>query len=372
MNKTELIDKALHLEHLTEAEGLFLYENCSHGELGLVADMIRRKLHPDNIVTWQIDRNVNITNVCVSGCKFCGFHCRLADKERSYITSIDEYDTKIRQTIAKGGDQLLLQGGLHPHLDISYYESLFKELKRRFPEFKLHALGPPEIFYIAHISGISTFTTLSRLIDAGLDSLPGAGAEILDSELRREISPYKCNAEQWVDVMHEAHQLGLATSATMMYGHLETTSQRIAHIVKLRDLQNIKPEGSYGFIAFIPWPFCSGGTKLASHPNFKGSPPVTEYLKIIAISRIMLPNIPNIQASYLTVGRDIAKIALHCGANDLGSIMIEENVVASTGVNNIMDARAMQSTIRDAGFIPKLRDQKYKFRKYEYTSDMEL
>lgn len=362
MNTEQLYEKAISGESLSVEEGVFLYENAPVISLCRTADTIRRKFHPEGVVTWQIDRNVNITNVCISGCKFCSFHCRPVERDRSFITTLEQYETKIDEMLSLGGDQLLLQGGLHPALDINYYENLFRELKKRYPGVRLHALGAPEVFHIARISSLDTVTTLKRLIAAGLDSLPGAGAEILDSEVRRKISPAKCSAEDWLRVMGEAHRLGLATSATMMYGHIETVRNRVEHLVKLRELHSLRPEGTHGFVAFIAWPFCGNGTELINMPVFKEVPPLTEYLRIVAISRIMLPNIANIQASYLTVGVDIARVALHCGANDLGSIMIEENVVSSTGVSNIVNAERMEKIIREAGFTPQLRDQLYNYR----------
>jgi cyclic dehypoxanthinyl futalosine synthase len=357
----ELYDKALARENLTADEAERLFRSAPLAELMAVADVLRRQAAPPGEVTWQIDRNVNITNVCVSGCKFCNFHCKPHQAERAYITTLDEYAQKIKETESLGGDQLLLQGGLHPKLDIAWYEELFRELKRRHPQLKLHALGPPEVFHIAKIRGLSVEETLRRLIAAGLDSLPGAGAEILDNEVRRCISPGKCSADEWLDTMAAAHRLGLATSATMMYGHIETVRQRMEHLLKIRDLQAKKPDGSYGFIAFIPWIFRGSGTVLECEgvaPPF--SP--TEYLRMIALSRIVLHNVPNIQASWLTVGKSVAQMALHGGANDMGSIMIEENVVSSAGARNQFDAEGIQAAIREAGFVPRLRDQKYNYR----------
>ena len=264
---------------------------------------------------------------------------------------------------ALGGDQLLLQGGLHPGLKIDFYERLFSGLKSRYPSLRLHALGAPEVAHIARISGLTTLETLRRLMAAGLDSLPGAGAEMLDSDVRRAISPAKPSVEKWLDVMHEAHCLNLPTSATMMYGHVETPHQRIDHLLRIRDLQTRCPEGNYGFIAFIPWIFRSTGTELERQGVETRFSPL-EYLRIIAVSRLMLHNIPNIQASWLTVGKATAQAALHSGANDMGSIMIEENVVSSAGAHNSFDAEGIQSAIREAGFIPRLRDQLYRMREY--------
>ncbi len=356
-----LYEKALAKADLTAAEAEFLFREAPLAELMLTADTLRRQAAPPDEVTWQIDRNVNITNVCVSGCRFCNFHCKPHQTERAYITTPEQYAQKIAETLALGGDQLLLQGGLHPKLDLAWYETLFRELKERFPSVKLHALGPPEVFHIARISGVGVGETLRRLMAAGLDSLPGAGAEILDNDVRRRISPGKCSADEWLDVMAEAHRLGLATSATMMYGHVETVRQRMEHLVKIRDLQARKPAGAYGFIAFIPWIFRGEGTVLEKE-GVSGVFSPQEYLRMIALSRIVLHNIRNVQASWLTVGQSTAQLALHAGANDMGSIMIEENVVSSAGATERLDAEGIRRAIRDAGFIPRLRDQKYNYR----------
>lgn len=362
MKIENILEKALNRENLSVDQALKLYEEAPVSQLSAVADQLRQEAVPDpKVVTWQIDRNVNITNVCISGCRFCNFHCKPHQKERSYVTTIEEYKTKIDEMLELGGDQLLLQGGLHPKLDIAFYEELFGELKSLYPEVKLHALGAPEVAHIAQISSLSVEETLRRLVDAGLESLPGAGAEILSDRVRREISPNKPTVEQWLETMAIAHQMGLATSATMMYGHIETNKERIEHLIKIRELQAKRPEGSYGFLAFIPWIFRSEGTELQRRGVESHFSPI-EYIRIIAISRIVLNNIRNIQASWLTVGKQCAQIALHSGANDMGSIMIEENVVSSAGADNHFDAAGIQQAIREAGFEPRLRDQKYNYR----------
>ena len=361
-----LYRRALAGEALSFHDGLRLWHDAPLAELMAVADARRRQLHPDNTVTWQIDRNVNITNVCISGCKFCSFHCRLADHDRAYITSMEEYRSKIREMLALGGEQLLLQGGLHPKLDLAWYEELFAQLKSEFPNVKLHALGPPEIAHIARISGFTADadgyrTVLERLMRAGLDSLPGAGAEILDNDIRRRISPGKCSADTWLEVMRVAHRLGLYTSATMMYGHVEAPEHRILHLLKLRDLQSLRPEGTPGFMAFIAWPYQGRGTRLEQEEGLSGGSDTAEFLRMIALSRLMLHNIPNIQASWLTTGLAAGQMALHGGANDMGSIMIEENVVSATDFSGrtTIDAARMQEAIRAAGFRPALRNQRY-------------
>lgn len=349
-------------EPLSRSEAYQLYDEAPLQLLCDVADTLRKSAVKDpSVVTWQIDRNVNITNVCKSGCRFCNFHCKPHETEKAYITTMAEYRQKIDEALALGADQLLLQGGMHPKLGIEFYETLFKQIKREYPTLRLNALGAPEVAHIAHISGITTVETLERLRAAGLDTLPGAGAEILSDEVRKRISPAKPSARDWVRVMHEAHKMGIPTTATMMYGHVETPHQRVDHLITIRDLQAAKPAEARGFTAFIPWVFCPKGTQLEKEgiaPPFSA----TEYLRIIAMSRIVLHNITNIQASWLTVGKEVAEIALKSGANDMGSIMIEENVVSSAGATTRFDREAMQSTIRRAGFTPRLRDQLYNYR----------
>lgn len=361
-NIDNILEKALMREPLTREEAYALYDDAPLHLLADVADTLRRESVADpTVVTWQIDRNVNITNVCKSGCRFCNFHCKPHQTEKSYITTMAEYRTKIDEALRLGADQLLLQGGLHPRLGIDFYETLFKQLKKEYPQLRLNALGAPEVSHIAAISNLTTLETLQRLKAAGLDTLPGAGAEILSEDVRKRISPAKPTAREWVMVMHEAHQLGIPTTATMMYGHVEKPHQRIDHLITIRDLQAHKPEGSRGFTAFIPWVFCPKGTELEREgiaPRFSA----TEYIRIIAMSRIVLNNITNIQASWLTVGKEVAEIALKSGANDMGSIMIEENVVSSAGASTRFDKEAMQATIRRAGFTPQLRDQLYNYR----------
>jgi radical SAM domain protein, cofH subfamily len=357
-----IYDKCLRREPLTHEEAYWLYDRAPLQELAAVADRVRRAVVPDpGVVTWQIDRNVNITNVCISGCKFCNFHCKPHQTERAFVTTMKEYREKTESMFELGGDQLLLQGGLHPKLGIEFYEQLFSELKALYPTLRLNALGAPEVAHIARISKLTTRQTLQRLMAAGLDTLPGAGAEILDPEVRKAISPAKPSVEQWIEVMHEAHCLGLPATATMMYGHVETAHQRVDHLLRIRDLQARCPEGRRGFTAFIPWIFRSAGTELEQQGVITHFSPL-EYLRIIAVSRLVLNNIPNIQASWLTVGKATAQVALHSGANDMGSIMIEENVVSSAGADYRFDATGIQAAIREAGFTPRLRDQLYRLR----------
>ena len=368
MRAEEIFAKARDRVALTREEAYWLWDEAPLERLAYVADEVRRAVVPDpKVVTWQIDRNVNITNVCISGCKFCNFHCKPHQAEREFITTIDEYKEKIERMLALGGDQLLLQGGLHPKLGVEFYEELFSMLKSLYPQVRLHALGAPEVAHIAKVSGITSRQALERLVAAGLDSLPGAGAEILCDDVRRTISPAKPSVQEWLDVMHQAHQMNLPTSATMMYGHVETPHQRIDHLLKIRDLQARCPEGNWGFIAFIPWIFRSAGTRLEQEGVRSHFSPL-EYVRVIAVSRLILNNIRNVQASWLTVGKATAQLALHSGANDMGSIMIEENVVSSAGAHNKFDAEGIQQAIREAGFEPRLRDQLYRPREYR-TAD---
>ncbi len=361
MNLSELYKKALQFEFLTIEEGVFLFENAPTAELMAIGHQLRLIQKPDNIVTWQIDRNVNTTNVCVANCKFCNFYRKPGHLE-SYITDIETYKVKIEETIKYGGDQLLLQGGHHPDLGLKFYVDLFASLKKLYPAIKLHALGPPEIAHICKLEGLSHTEVLSALKNAGLDSLPGAGAEILNDRVRRLLAKGKCSGEEWLNVMRAAHQLHITTSATMMFGHIETIYERMEHLVWIRQVQSEKPVDAKGFLAFIPWPYQDEGTLLKKMRNIRNQVTGDEYIRMLAISRIMLPNIKNIQASWLTVGKNIAQLCLRAGANDFGSIMIEENVVSAAGAPHRFTSRSIQDAIKDAGFEPKLRNQQYEFR----------
>lgn len=358
MDISALLKKALEQQFLTLEEGVFLFEHAPTAELMFTANAICRNLHPEKEVTWLIDRNVNITNVCISACKFCNYY-RGINHPDAYITTLAEYRQKVDELYALGGDQLLLQGGLHPKLGLKFYADLFRELKTLYPSLKLHALGPAEIVHISRLEGISYRETLTELIAAGLDSLPGAGAEILVDRVRHAISKNKCTAGEWLDVMREAHKLGLATSATMMFGHIETIEERVAHLITVREVQDEKPEGAYGFVSFIPWPFQDENTVLKQREGITNNVSAEEYIRMIALSRIMLPNIPNIQASWLTVGFATAQLCLHGGANDFGSIMIEENVVSVAGAVYSTDEAGIQKAIVEAGFLPRRRNQRF-------------
>ncbi len=361
MNIDALLQRALAFEFLSAEEGQYLFEHAPAADLMYVANELRKIQKPDGLVTWQIDRNVNTTNACIANCKFCNFF-RPPGHEEVYVTSIEEYKPKIEETIRYGGDQLLLQGGHHPDLGLDFYTNLFSELKELYPEIRLHALGPPEVAHICKLEGKSHTEVLTALKEAGMDSLPGAGAEILNDRVRRLISRGKCTGQEWLDVMRACHQLHITTSATMMFGHIETLEERFEHLVWIRQVQSEKPADADGFLAFIPWPFMDDGTLLNRIRGIKNNVSADEYLRMIAISRIMLPNIKNIQASWLTVGKETAQLCLHGGANDFGSIMIEENVVSAAGAPHRFTYKSIQESIRKAGFEPQLRRQDYTFR----------
>ena len=362
MDLQSLYHRALQFEFLTMEEGMYLFQEAPLAELMYLADDLRRKQVPHGKVTWQIDRNVNTTNVCIANCKFCNFY-RIPGHSEAYITDIDTYKRKIEETFRWGGDQLLLQGGHHPELGLQFYTDLFRKLKELYPTIKLHTLGPPEVAHITKLEKSTHREVLTELKKAGMDSLPGAGAEILIDRVRRLISKGKCGAQEWLDIMHEAHKLDITTSATMMFGHVETIRERFEHLVKLREVQSRKPENAKGFLAFIPWTFQDADTLLARIRGVHNLTTPDEYIRMIAISRIMLPNIKNIQASWLTVGKQTAQVCLHAGANDFGSIMLEENVVSAAGAPHRFTYKSIQQAIKEGGFEPQLRNQQYEWRK---------
>jgi cyclic dehypoxanthinyl futalosine synthase len=361
-----LYEKALNFEFLTAEEGLHLFKEAPLTELMYVADELRKKQVPHGKVSWQIDRNVNTTNVCIANCKFCNFY-RIPGHAEAYITDMDTYRKKIQETLQWGGDQLLLQGGHHPELGLDFYTKIFREIKNEFPDIRLHTLGPPEVAHITKLEKSTHTEVLKALKEAGMDSLPGAGAEILVDRVRRLVSNGKCGAQEWLDVMAAAHQLNITTSATMMFGHVETLEERFEHLIKLREVQTKKPSDAKGFLAFIPWTFQDVDTLLAKIRGVQNLTTADEYIRMIAISRIMLPNIKNIQASWLTVGKKIAQICLHAGANDFGSIMLEENVVSAAGAPHRFTYKSIQEAIKEAGFEPQLRNQEYEWREIPET-----
>jgi cyclic dehypoxanthinyl futalosine synthase len=347
----ELLDKAVSGGRLSPAEGLRLLESHDLAALGRAADAVSRRLHPEPYRTYNIDRNVNYTNICVGGCRFCAFSRRPGDAD-AYVISREELFQKIRETIALGGDQILLQGGMHPELALGWYEELLRDVKGAFPALNVHGFSPPEIQHVAEVSGLPVETVLARLKEAGLGSLPGGGAEILVDRVRRSVSPCKASADQWLEVCRRWHALGGRGSATMMFGHLETPAERIEHLQRLRALQ----DETGGFTAFIAWTFQPGHTALSDLRKLGA----WSYLKTLAVSRLYLDNFANLQASWVTQGLTIGQLALRFGANDMGSLMIEENVVAAAGTSFRATEQEIRRAIAEAGYVPRKRDVFYR------------
>lgn len=338
------------MKRLTQKEGLELLRKADLLELGRMADRRRLELHPEGLVTFVVDRNINYTNVCINRCRFCAFW-RDVESSQGYVLTDEEMCRKIEETLELGGTQILLQGGINPRLGLDYYVRLLRGIKRRY-RINVHGFSPPEVCYIADISGLTTMETLTILREAGLDSIPGGGAEILTDRVRKILSPRKIGAVRWLKVMHEAHRQGMRTSATMMFGSVEKPEDIIEHLEALRRLQ----DSTGGFTAFIPWPFQPGNT----YYDGKVSPATgVEYLRVLALSRLYLDNFDNVQASWVTQGLRMAQIALRFGANDMGSTMIEENVVASAGVTHSVSMKELISAIKSAGFRAAQRDTVY-------------
>jgi len=331
-------------------EARCLYHEAPTALLGELADGIRQRRHPGKLVTYIIDRNVNYTNVCVARCAFCAFY-RPVGSSDGYVLGFDEIFTKIDETIAVGGDQLLLQGGHNPDLPLNWYEDLFRAIKQRYPTFRLHALSPPEVVHLSRLSKLPVPEVIARLIDAGLDSIPGGGAEILVDRVRRLLNCYsKATADEWLDVMRHAHRAGLRTTATMMYGSVETPDERIEHLLRLREVQ----DETGGFTAFIAWSY------QPEHTALEGVEATgVEYLRTLATARIVLDNFENLQASWVTQGGKVGQLSLAFGANDMGSVMIEENVVRAAGASYCMDEVEIVDNIENAGFIPRRRNMHY-------------
>jgi cyclic dehypoxanthinyl futalosine synthase len=351
---TELIEKVRAGGRVDAAEALELYRSAPTPVLGQLADEIRRRKHPDGVVTYIIDRNVNYTNVCVAKCNFCAFYREVGSPD-GYVLGFDELFRKIDETIAVGGVQLLLQGGHNPDLPLSWYEDLFRAVKERYPSFKLHALSPPEVIHLSRLSQLPVPAIVDRLIAAGLDSIPGGGAEILVDRVRTLLHCYgKATSDEWLDVMRHAHRAGLRTTATMMYGTVETDEERVEHMMRLRDLQ----DETGGFTAFITWSFQPDHTELGADRHITEATGV-DYLRTLAISRIVLDNFDNLQASWVTQGGKVGQLSLAYGANDMGSVMIEENVVRAAGASYCMDELEIVRNIEDAGFQPKRRSMHY-------------
>jgi len=363
------------MERTTKKEGLTLLQTIDLLDLGMLADNMRKTLHPEGVVSFIIDRNINYTNVCINKCKFCAFY-RNENHPEAYILSRRKLFNKIKETIAVGGTQVLIQGGLHPKLDLAYYIDLLKSIKEKF-KVHVHGFSPPEITYIAEKSGYTVIKTLELLRKAGLDSIPGGGAEILSDRVREKVSPKKISSQQWLKVMEKAHNIGMKTTATMMFGSVEGPEDIIEHLDAVRRLQ----DKTGGFTAFIPWSFQPGNTELGGRRSETGrrknknpkriapssklhTATAVDYLRVLALSRIYLDNVPNIQASWVTQGLKMAQVALRFGANDFGSTMLEENVVAATGVKFSTTVEGIVEAIRGAGFIPVQRDMFYNIIKY--------
>jgi len=337
---------------MTRSEAIDLWNSNDLIGMGMAADALRRKLHPDNVVSYIIDRNINYTNFCTEYCSFCAFYRPMGHAE-GYVLPKELIFDKIQETIDLGGTGILMQGGLNPDLKIEWYEDLFRSIKERYP-IHLHCLSAPEVTNIAEVSGLNLHDTIKRLMDSGLDSIPGGGAEILDDGVRHRISRLKCSVNEWIDVHRTAHQLGMRTTATMMFGCGETIEQRMNHFDIVRQIQ----EDTGGFTAFIPWSFQRENTSLGRF--VKEDATAVEYLKTLAISRIYLENILNIQSSWVTPGLKTCQVGLRFGGNDVGSIMIEENVVSQAGARNHATEEDLRRMIRDAGFVPKQRDTLYR------------
>ncbi len=369
MTVQAIADKLVAGGRLTRDEARTFYLSAPTALLGRLADRARQLRHPERIVTYIIDRNVNYTNVCVARCKFCAFYRPVGSSE-GYTLGFDEIFRKIEETIALGGGQLLLQGGHNPDVPLEWYEDLFRQVKARFPEFRLHALSPPEIIHISRLSGLPTAAVIDRLMAAGLDSVPGGGAEILVDRVRKLLNCYnKATADEWLGVMRQAHLAGLRTTATMMYGTVETVDERLEHLFRLRDLQ----DETGGFTAFIAWSYQPEHTELGGQEATG-----TDYLRTLALSRLVLDNFDNLQSSWVTQGGKVGQLSLAYGANDMGSVMIEENVVRAAGAEYCMDEFEVVRNIENAGFIAKRRNMHYEvlgdpvFREREVPRMLEL
>jgi cyclic dehypoxanthinyl futalosine synthase len=366
---TDLADKVRAGGRVSADEALELYRQAPLPLLGSLADGIREKKHPGGIVTYIIDRNVNYTNVCVARCNFCAFY-RTVGSSDGYVLGFDEIFKKIDETIALGGVQLLLQGGHNPDLPIEWYEDLFRAVKQRYPTFKLHALSPPEVIHLTRMTHLSVPDVIDRLMAAGLDSIPGGGAEILVDRVRKLLNCYgKATADEWLGVMRQAHLKGLRTTATMMYGHVETVEERLEHLLRLRAVQ----DETGGFTAFIAWSYQPEHTELGG-----GEATGLEYLRMLALARIVLDNFPSLQASWVTQGGKVGQLSLAYGSNDMGSVMIEENVVRAAGAAYCMDEVEIVRNIENAGFIAKRRNMHYDilgdpfFREQDVPRQLEL
>jgi len=350
-----ILKKAVEGERISSGEAVELFRSTDTLLLGNVASRIARRKQKNRIVTYIVDRNINYTNICVTDCTFCAFYRKERDED-AYLHPFKTIAEKIGETVALGGNQILLQGGHNIDLRIDYFEDLFRRIKERF-DIHLHALSPPEIVHTARISRLTIDETLERLSAAGLDSIPGGGAEILVDRVRRKISPHKCSTNEWLDVMDRAHRMDIPTTATMMFGHVESIEDRVEHLYRIREQQ----DKSGGFTAFIPWPFQPGRTELSIDLGISGQVTGLDYLKTLAISRIFLDNFDNLQSSWVTQGAKVGQVALYYGANDMGSTMMEENVVRAAGTVHCLDEEGIRRIITDGGFIPQRRNMRYEF-----------
>ena len=346
-----LLDRAAAGGRLTREEAVRLIESHDLAALARAADATARRMHPEPYRTFNIDRNINYTNICTSACRFCAFF-RPPSDATGYVLSRDRLIEKVAETVARGGEQILLQGGLHPQLKLDWYEQMLRDVKTQFPQVNVHGFGPPEIVHFAKLNDLPVREVLLRLQEAGLGSIPGGGAEILVDRVRREISPGKADTNRWLDVMRTWHRLGGASTATMMFGHVETRAERIEHLLRVRELQ----DETGGFTAFIAWTFQPENTRLA-HIRKAGT---FDYLKTLAVARLVLDNVPNVQASWVTQGIKIGQLALSFGANDMGSLMLEENVVAEAGTSFRVSLDQIRRAIAQAGFVPRQRDVFYR------------
>ena len=349
----KILEKALNGERISPEEAVRLFKTTDMLLLGNIASRISRKKLKERVVTYIVDRNINYTNICITDCAFCAFY-RKEDDEEAYVHPFETIAGKIEETIALGGRQILLQGGHNINLKIDYFEDLFRRIKERFG-IHLHALSPPEIVHTAKISKLAIVDTLNRLNDAGLDSIPGGGAEILVDRVRQKISPHKCSTREWLDVMDCAHGMNIPTTATMMFGHVETVEDRVEHLRRIRDQQ----DKTMGFTAFIPWPFQPGRTELGLDHDISSQVTGLDYLKTLAISRIFLDNFDNLQSSWVTQGPKVGQMALYYGANDMGSTMLEENVVRAAGTVHCLNEEDIRRIITDSGFKPQRRNMRY-------------
>lgn len=357
MDASTLSAKVLDGSRLSFEEGLFLHENAGLETLAFLADELRQRRHAHSVVTYIIDRNLNPTNICVTDCSFCAFYAKPKDEVKGYVLEREEIYKRVQQTVDVGGVQILMQSGHHPKLGVEWFSELMSDLKERWPDLHLHAMSPPEIEHLSKVSKCSTEEVLIRLQAAGMNSMPGGGAEILTESVRKKIAARKADTDTWLRIMEEAHGIGMKTTATMMFGHIETVADRIEHMERLRQVQ----DRTGGFTAFIDWTFQPGGNPLGDQLQAEGWKKAThaEYFRTTAMARIYLDNFPNIQASFVTQGANAAQLALRMGCNDFGSAMLEENVVSAAGCFELVGLDKIEDNIREAGFVPRQRNQAY-------------